>query len=185
MSSVDEFGIENWERVIEINLTSCFILMSAAIPHMKKQDFGRIINISSVHGLVASPFKSAYGADHSLGACVVQRGDGVKRSLRDLLRSSPELAHSPCDGFADRIAVAAKHGLNGLTKSAALELAESGRNVTCNAICPGWVLTPLVQRQIDAIAEEHNITYKFMPVASVQLTNSLCCAATRTRRLVC
>lgn len=114
VAPVDEFGEDNWDRVIGINLTSCFTLMSKAIPHMKEQDWGRIINISSVHGLVASPNKAAY--------------------------------------------VAAKHGLNGLTKVAALELAESTTNVTCNAVCPGWVLTPLVQKQIDAIAQRENLT---------------------------
>eukprot|EP01094_Clydonella_sp_ATCC50884_P029423 TRINITY_DN9205_c0_g1_i1.p2 TRINITY_DN9205_c0_g1~~TRINITY_DN9205_c0_g1_i1.p2 ORF type:complete len:264 (-),score=82.64 TRINITY_DN9205_c0_g1_i1:69-860(-) len=114
VSPIEEFGEDNWDRVLNINLTSCFSLMSKAIPHMKAQDWGRIINISSVHGLVASKNKSAY--------------------------------------------VAAKHGLNGLTKVAALELAECTTNVTCNAVCPGWVLTPLVQKQIDAIAEREGIS---------------------------
>ncbi|TGS34778.1 SDR family NAD(P)-dependent oxidoreductase, partial [Mesorhizobium sp. M8A.F.Ca.ET.182.01.1.1] len=93
--------------IIAINLTSSFHTMRAAIPLMKKAGKGRIINISSAHGLVASPFKSAY--------------------------------------------VAAKHGIMGLTKTAALELAQTG--VTVNAICPGYVLTPLVEKQIPEMAK--------------------------------
>jgi 3-hydroxybutyrate dehydrogenase len=103
---IDAFPEEKWDQVIAINLSSAFHTMKAAIPSMRARGWGRIINIASAHGLVASASKSAY--------------------------------------------VAAKHGLVGLTKVAALELAPHG--ITCNAICPGWVLTPLVQAQIDARA---------------------------------
>jgi 3-hydroxybutyrate dehydrogenase len=104
---IEDFPAERWDAVIAINLSSCFHAMQAAIPIMKQAGWGRIVNIASAHGLVASAQKAAY--------------------------------------------VAAKHGVVGLTKVAALELANHG--VTCNAICPGWVLTPLVQKQIDARAE--------------------------------
>ena len=104
---IEDFPAERWDAVIAINLSSTFHAMQAAIPHMKHAGWGRIINIASAHGLVASAQKSAY--------------------------------------------VAAKHGVMGLTKVAAVELA--GHGVTCNAICPGWVLTPLVAKQIDARAE--------------------------------
>ena len=103
---VPDFPTERWDAIIAINLSAAFHAMAAVIPQMKERGWGRIINIASAHGLVASANKSAY--------------------------------------------VAAKHGLVGLTKVAALELATSC--VTCNAICPGWVLTPLVQKQIDALA---------------------------------
>jgi 3-hydroxybutyrate dehydrogenase len=103
---VEHFPVERWDAIIAINLSSAFHTMRAALPGMKARRWGRIINVASVHGLVASVQKSAY--------------------------------------------VAAKHGLVGLTKSAALECATSG--VTVNAICPGWVLTPLVQKQVDARA---------------------------------
>jgi 3-hydroxybutyrate dehydrogenase len=112
VANVDEFPLDAWDRVIQINLTSCFQSIRAALPHMKKRGWGRVINVASAHGLVASAGKSAY--------------------------------------------VAAKHGLVGLTKVVALETATSG--VTCNAICPGWVLTPLVQKQIDALAERKGIS---------------------------
>ena len=106
-----EFPVESWDRIVAINLTAAFHTMRAAIPGMTARGWGRIVNVASAHGLVASPFKSAY--------------------------------------------VAAKHGLVGLTKVAALELAESG--VTCNAVCPGYVWTPLVERQIDDQARAHGI----------------------------
>ena len=105
-SPIAEFPDDRWDQVIAINLSAAFHAMKAAIPHMTRAGWGRIINIASAHGLVGSPDKSAY--------------------------------------------VAAKHGIIGLTKVGALELANAG--TTVNAICPGWVLTPLVQAQIDARA---------------------------------
>lgn len=112
VANVEDFPAEKWDAILAINLSSAFHSIKAAMPGMKKRGFGRIINIASAHGLVASAQKSAY--------------------------------------------VAAKHGLVGLTKVIALEVAQA--NITCNAICPGWVLTPLVQKQIDAKAKEQNIS---------------------------
>ncbi|WP_298432636.1 3-hydroxybutyrate dehydrogenase [Ottowia sp.] len=112
VAPIQDFPTERWDAIIAINLSSAFHTTRLAIPHMKQKNWGRIINIASVHGLVASKEKSAY--------------------------------------------VAAKHGIVGLTKVAALELATSG--VTANAICPGWVLTPLVQKQIDDRAAKEGIT---------------------------
>ena len=106
VARVENFPPERWDAVIAINLSSAFHASRFALPGMQVRNWGRILNIASVHGLVASAEKSAY--------------------------------------------VAAKHGLVGLTKVTALENATSG--VTCNAICPGWVLTPLVQKQVDAKA---------------------------------
>jgi 3-hydroxybutyrate dehydrogenase len=108
---VEEFPPEKWDAVIAINLSAAFHAIRAALPHMKARDWGRIVNIASAHGLVASTQKVAY--------------------------------------------VAAKHGLLGMTKVVALETARSG--ITCNAICPGWVLTPLVQKQIDERAAKEGI----------------------------
>jgi len=108
---IEDFPPERWDAVIALNLSSVFHGMAAALPHMKRQGWGRIINIASAHGLVASPQKSAY--------------------------------------------VAAKHAVVGLTKTAALETAGSG--VTVNAICPGWVRTPLVEKQIVALAEQRGL----------------------------
>ena len=107
VANIEDFPIEKWDAVISTNLSSSFHTIRAAMPGMKKRKWGRIINIASAHGLVASTQKVAY--------------------------------------------VAAKHGLVGLTKVVAMEAANDG--VTCNAICPGWVLTPLVQQQIDARAK--------------------------------
>lgn len=112
IAPIEEFPTEKWDWIIAINLTSSFHSMRAAIPLMKKAGKGRIINIASAHGLVASPFKSAY--------------------------------------------VAAKHGIMGLTKTSALELAQTG--VTVNAICPGYVLTPLVEKQIPEMAKVRGIS---------------------------
>ena len=112
VSPIESFPTERWDAIIAINLSSAFHTTRLAIPHMKQKNWGRIINIASVHGLVASRDKSAY--------------------------------------------VAAKHGIVGLTKVTALELATTG--VTANAICPGWVLTPLVQKQIDARAAAEKIS---------------------------
>ena len=112
VSPVDEFPTDKWDLVISVNLTAAFHTTRLSLPEMRKQGRGRIINVASAHGLIASPNKSAY--------------------------------------------VAAKHGLVGLTKTVALETAEFG--VTCNAICPGWVKTPLVETQIATLAREHGIT---------------------------
>ena len=112
VASVEEFPAEKWDAIIAINLSSAFHTSRLALPAMKAANWGRIINLASVHGLVASAQKSAY--------------------------------------------VAAKHGIVGLTKTIALENATTG--VTCNAICPGWVLTPLVQKQIDAKAAANGCT---------------------------
>lgn len=112
VAAIEEFPVEKWDQIIAINLSSAFHTMRAAIPAMKEKRHGRIINIASAHGLIASPFKAAY--------------------------------------------VAAKHGIMGLTKTAALELAEFG--VTVNAICPGYVLTPLVEKQIPDTAKARGIT---------------------------
>lgn len=112
VAPVIEFPDEKWEAILAINLTSAFRLSKLALPHMIKADWGRIVNIASAHGMVASPFKSAY--------------------------------------------VAAKHGLVGLTKTVALELAES--NITCNVICPGYVKTPLVEKQIAEQAKAYKIS---------------------------
>jgi len=109
---VETFPPERWDAVLAINLSSSFHAIQAALPGMKSRNWGRIVNIASVHGLVASVEKSAY--------------------------------------------VAAKHGVLGLTKVVALEMARTG--ITCNAICPGWVLTPLVQQQIDARAKRDGIS---------------------------
>src|SRR5574338_1406972 len=108
---VEEFPVDRWDAIIAINLSAAFHAIRAALPQMKARNWGRIINIASAHGLVASAQKAAY--------------------------------------------VAAKHGIVGLTKVVALETATSG--VTCNVICPGWVLTPLVQQQIEARAQAEGI----------------------------
>ena len=109
ISTIENFPTKEWKKVIDINLTSSFITSKTIIPVMKKNKWGRIINISSVHGLVASENKSAY--------------------------------------------VASKHGLIGLTKAIALELSKT--KITCNAISPGWVLTPLVEKQIKKLASKN------------------------------
>lgn len=111
VSPIEDFPPEKWDAIIAINLSSAFHTTRLAIPAMRKQNWGRIVNIASAHGLVASPFKSAY--------------------------------------------VAAKHGIVGLTKTVALEVAE--QNISCNAICPGYVHTPLVDKQIDDQAKVHGI----------------------------
>jgi len=112
VSPVEDFPEAKWDAIIAINLSSAFHTTKAALPYMKKQRWGRIVNIASAHGLVASPFKSAY--------------------------------------------VAAKHGIMGFTKTVALECAQEG--VTVNAICPGYVLTPLVERQIPDTAKARGLT---------------------------
>ncbi|HUH49985.1 MAG TPA: 3-hydroxybutyrate dehydrogenase [Mycoplana sp.] len=112
VEKIEDFPVEKWDQIIAINLSSSFHTIRAAIPGMKAKGWGRVINIASAHGLIASPFKAAY--------------------------------------------VAAKHGIMGLTKSVALEVAESG--ITVNAICPGYVLTPLVEKQIPDTARARGIS---------------------------
>jgi 3-hydroxybutyrate dehydrogenase len=111
VAPVDQFPIEKWDEILAVNLTSAFLATRYALPGMRTRRWGRIVNIASAHGLVASPFKSAY--------------------------------------------IAAKHGVVGFTKTVALETARDG--ITCNAICPGYVLTPLVEKQIDDQAQTHGI----------------------------
>jgi 3-hydroxybutyrate dehydrogenase len=112
ISPIESFPPEKWDLILAINLSSAFHASRLTLPAMRQKKWGRIINVASVHGLVASVNKSAY--------------------------------------------VAAKHGIVGFTKATALETAGSG--VTCNAICPGWVLTPLVQAQIDLRAQQQGIS---------------------------
>ena len=112
VANVEDFPVDRWDAIIAINLSSAFHTSRMALPGMKQRNWGRIINLASVHGLVGSAQKSAY--------------------------------------------VAAKHGIVGLTKVTALETAQTG--VTCNAICPGWVLTRLVQKQVDARAEKDQVS---------------------------
>jgi 3-hydroxybutyrate dehydrogenase len=112
VAPVEHFPVERWDAVIALNLSAAFHTTRCALPGMKARGWGRIINIASAHGLVASVEKSAY--------------------------------------------VAAKHGIVGLTKVVALETARTA--ITCNAICPGWVLTPLVQKQIEARAQQAGIS---------------------------
>ncbi len=121
VDKIEDFPLEKWEAIIAINLSSAFYTSHFALPGMKKRNWGRIINIASVHGLAGSAEKSAY--------------------------------------------VAAKHGIIGLTKVTALETARTG--ITCNAICPGWVLTPLVQKQVDARAEREHISNEAAKIALV------------------
>ncbi|MDK9721736.1 MAG: 3-hydroxybutyrate dehydrogenase [Rhodospirillales bacterium] len=111
VAAIEDFPPEKWEAVIAINLSAPFYAIRSAVPGMKQKNWGRIINIASAHGLVASVNKAAY--------------------------------------------ISAKHGLVGLTKTVALELAQTG--ITCNAICPGWVRTPLVEAQIVARAQAANL----------------------------
>jgi len=111
VANIEDFPVDRWDAIIAINLSSAFHTTRLALPYMKQNNWGRIINLASIHGLVASAQKSAY--------------------------------------------VAAKHGIVGLTKVTALETAQTG--VTCNAICPGWVLTPLVQKQVDARAQKEGL----------------------------
>ena len=111
---VEQFPKDQWDQLIKVNLTAAFQLISGVIPSMKQQNYGRIINIASAHGLVASANKSAY--------------------------------------------VASKHGLLGLTKVIALETKDY--NITCNALCPGWVKTPLVEKQLEKMAAEKGYSIK-------------------------
>ena len=146
VAPVEEFPPEKWDAIIATNLTSAFHTAAVAIPHMKAAGFGRIVNIASAHGLVASPFKSAY--------------------------------------------IAAKHGILGLTKTIALEVARDG--ITCNAICPGYVLTPLVEAQIPDQMKAHGMdrdtvirevmlakqpTKEFVTVEQIAATAAFLCSA--------
>ena len=131
VESIEKFPTDQWEKIIAINLSSAFYATRAAIPIMKAQGRGRILNMASAHGLVASPFKSAY--------------------------------------------VAAKHGVIGFTKTAALELARD--NITCNAICPGFVETPIVTKQIADQARTRNMTEE-------QVLTDVILAAQPTKRFV-
>ena len=131
VESVEKFPTDQWEKIIAINLSSAFYATRAAIPIMKAQGRGRIVNMASAHGLVASPFKSAY--------------------------------------------VAAKHGVIGFTKTVALELARD--NITCNAICPGFVETPIVTKQIADQARTRNMTEE-------QVLTDVILAAQPTKRFV-
>ncbi|NNU80727.1 3-hydroxybutyrate dehydrogenase [Halovulum dunhuangense] len=112
VAAIPDFPVEKWDRIIAINLSSAFHTTAAALPHMRKAGWGRVVNIASAHGLTASPFKSAY--------------------------------------------IAAKHGVVGLTKTTALETAEEA--ITANAICPGYVMTPLVEAQIPDTMEKYGMT---------------------------
>ena len=131
VEAIETFPPEKWDAIIAINLSSAFHATRAVVPEMKTRKWGRIINIASAHGLVASPFKSAY--------------------------------------------VAAKHGIVGFTKAIALETAEHG--ITVNAICPGYVLTPLVQKQIPETAKARGITEE-------QVINDVLLHAQPTRQFV-
>jgi 3-hydroxybutyrate dehydrogenase len=131
VAAIEEFPIEKWDAILAINLSSAFHTTRLALPAMKKQSWGRIVNIASAHALVASPFKSAY--------------------------------------------VSAKHGIAGLTKTAALEVAEHG--ITVNAVCPGYVMTPLVEKQIPEQAKARGITEQ-------QVISDVLLAAQPTKRFV-
>ena len=112
VAPVDEFPEEKWDAIIAINFTSNFHAIKAALPGMKQRNWGRIINVASAHGLVASPYKAAY--------------------------------------------VSAKHAVVGLTKTVALEIARTP--ITCNAVCPGFVRTPLAEAQVKPLAEQHGVS---------------------------
>ena len=131
MQAFKDFPVDKWDDIIAINMSSAFHLTKAALPYMKKQGWGRIVNISSAHGLVASPFKSAY--------------------------------------------IAAKHGIIGFTKTVALEVAQ--QNITCNAICPGYVRTPLVKKQIADQAKTRGISEE-------KVINDVMLAAQWTKKFV-
>ncbi|BCH21844.1 3-hydroxybutyrate dehydrogenase [Mesorhizobium sp. L-8-3] len=145
VAPVEAFPVEKWDAIISINLSSAFHTTAAAIPLMKAAGWGRIVNIASAHGLVASPFKSAY--------------------------------------------VSAKHGIMGFTKTVALEIARDG--ITCNAVCPGYVLTPLVEAQIPDQMKAHDMdretvirevmlekqpTKEFVTVEQIAATVSFLCS---------
>ena len=112
VSPIESFPLATWNQILAVNLTSAFLCIQHVLPAMREVGWGRIINVSSIHGMVASPYKSAY--------------------------------------------IAAKHGMIGLTKTVALETAQQG--ITCNAICPGYVMTPLVKNQIADTAKARGLT---------------------------
>jgi 3-hydroxybutyrate dehydrogenase len=111
VAPIEEFPVDQWDRIIAVNLSSAFHTTAVALPLMRRHGWGRIVNISSAHGLTASPYKSAY--------------------------------------------ISAKHGIIGLTKTTALETA--GQNITANAVCPGYVLTPIVEAQIPDQMKVHGM----------------------------
>jgi 3-hydroxybutyrate dehydrogenase len=131
VAPVEDFPVERWDAILAINLSAAFHTTRLALPRMKSNGWGRIVNIASAHALVASPYKSAY--------------------------------------------VAAKHGIAGFTKTIALEVAEQG--VTVNAICPGYVWTPLVERQIPDTAKARGLT-------EAQVKRDVLLAAQPTKRFV-
>jgi len=131
VAPVDEFPVDRWNAILAINLTAAFHTTRLALPHMKSNGWGRIVNIASAHALVASPYKSAY--------------------------------------------VAAKHGIAGFTKTVALEVAEAG--ITANAVCPGYVLTQLVEKQIPDTAKARGLTEE-------QVKRDVLLAAQPTKRFV-
>ena len=131
VAPVDDFPPEKWDAILAINLSAAFHTVRAALPAMKRKNWGRIVNVASAHALVASPFKSAY--------------------------------------------VAAKHGIAGFTKTVALEVAELG--ITVNAVCPGYVLTPLVEKQIPDTARARGITNE-------QVVRDVLLAAQPTKKFV-
>ncbi|NNK15846.1 MAG: 3-hydroxybutyrate dehydrogenase, partial [Sulfitobacter sp.] len=123
VAAIPEFPVEKWDAIIAINMSSAFHTTAVALPMMRKTGWGRVINISSAHGLTASPFKAAY--------------------------------------------IAAKHGVVGLTKTTALETAKE--DITCNAICPGYVLTPIVEKQIPDTMKEYDMSREEV-IENVMLT---------------
>lgn len=131
VAPIDEFPVDKWNAIINLNLNASFHTVRLALPAMKARRWGRIINIASAHALVASPYKSAY--------------------------------------------VAAKHGIAGLTKTVALEVAQQG--ITMNAICPGYVWTPLVEKQIPDTAKARGLTHE-------QVINDVLLAAQSTKKFV-
>ena len=131
VAPIEEFPVEKWDQILALNLTAAFDSIRLAVPHMKAQGWGRIINVASAHSLVASPFKSAY--------------------------------------------VAAKHGLAGLTKTVALEVATAG--VTANCISPGYVWTPLVENQIPDTMKARSMTRE-------QVINDVLLAGQPTKKFV-
>ena len=136
VAPIEEFPVEKWDAILAINLSSAFHTIRAAVPDMKRKGWGRVINLASAHGKVASPFKAAY--------------------------------------------VSAKHGMLGLTKTVALEVAEHG--ITCNAICPGYTLTPLVEGQIEDTAKARGIPAESV-VRDVMLANQPTKAFVRTEEI--